>query len=573
MNIYRNTFFPLVITLLLSSCSIFRHEKKTALTESDKLDNTSVFVDGCKEKILGDYDKAIINFLSCVRTDPSDAAAYYEIAGIYYLQKDNKDALPYVEKAVKLEPDNVWYQLLYANLLIAANHYKDATEIYQKLTKEHPENLEYFFDLAEGYIYLGKYSDAINVYNIIEKKTGVSEELSVEKEKIYLEQKKTDKAIEELQKLVAAFPAEPDYYNNLAYLYLSNNMADKAYETYQKILTIDSDNADVHLSLAEYYRSQGYKEKSFDELKLAFSNAKLDIDTKIKILLSYYTLTENSNDLKDQAYTLIDLLIKTHPDEAKAYSMYADFLYRDKKTKEAKEQYLKVIALDSSKYVIWEQLLLLESELNNYSSLANESNRAISLFPEHAGLYLFNGAANYFLKKYDDAITSLNKGILLVVNDDTLEKSFYTYLGNSYYAKLNYKNAFSYYDKVLDIDPKNSEVLNNYSYYLSLLDEDLDKAERMSKKAVDSEPTNSSFLDTYGWVLYKQAKYSDAETWIKKAMDNKGDSNPSILEHYGDIMFRLGNADKALEFWKKAKEKGTGSEFLEKKINDKKLYE
>jgi hypothetical protein len=35
----------------------------------------------------------------------------------------------------------------------------------------------------------------------------------------------------------------------------------------------------------------------------------------------------------------------------------------------------------------------------------------------------------------------------------------------------------------------------------------------------------------------------------------------------------MGNIDTALEYWKKAKENGTGSEFLEKKINDKKLYE
>lgn len=350
-------------------------------------------------------------------------------------------------------------------------------------------------------------------------------------------------------------------------------MTQEAYDVYQKIIKIDPDNANVHLSLADYYRIKGEKEKSYEELKLAFSNVNLDIDSKVKILLSYYALTENSNDLKEQAYTLIDLLIKTHPAEAKAYSVYGDFFYRDKKITEAKDQYLKVLSLDSSRYAVWEQLLLIESELNNNTALENESKRAIELFPEQAGLYLFNGAANYVLKKYDEAILSLNKGITLVVYNDNLLKQFYAYLGDAYYARQDIKEAFSFYDKVLEIDPKNAYILNNYSYYLSLRGEDLDKAEKMAKKAVDINPDISAYLDTYGWVLYKQGKYGEAETWINKAIETGGSSDPDIMEHLGDVMFKLGQIEKAVDNWKKAKEKGKGSDLLNKKINDRKLYE
>ncbi len=40
----------------------------------------------------------------------------------------------------------------------------------------------------------------------------------------------------------------------------------------------------------------------------------------------------------------------------------------------------------------------------------------------------------------------------------------------------NYDEAFGYFDDLLAIDPNNVIVLNNYSYYLSVLDRDLDKA-------------------------------------------------------------------------------------------------
>ena len=74
-------------------------------------------------------------------------------------------------------------------------------------------------------------------------------------------------------------------------------------------------------------------------------------------------------------------------------------------------------------------------------------------------------------------------------------------------------------------------------------------------------------------MFYVEKKYSNAETWIKKAIDKGGSSNSTILEHYGDVQYRLGNVDKALEYWKSAKEKGTGSDSLDKKITDKKIGE
>ena len=82
-------------------------------------------------------------------------------------------------------------------------------------------------------------------------------------------------------------------------------------------------------------------------------------DSKIKILLSYFSLTDTAENDKflTEAYELLDILIRTHPQEAIAYSIYADFLTRDKKDEQARDMFLKVIDLDKNKYPVWEQLL------------------------------------------------------------------------------------------------------------------------------------------------------------------------------------------------------------------------
>ena len=74
-------------------------------------------------------------------------------------------------------------------------------------------------------------------------------------------------------------------------------------------------------------------------------------------------------------------------------------------------------------------------------------------------------------------------------------------------------------------------------------------------------------------ALYKTGKYMEAKEWIGKAIENGAENNAVILEHYGDVFFKLGEPAKAYEYWEKAKKAGKGSDLLDKKINDKKLYE
>ena len=274
------------------------------------------------------------------------------------------------------------------------------------------------------------------------------------------------------------------------------------------------------MSLADYYRKKGDKDKSFNELKLGFANSRLDIDTKINILMSYYVITETYDTLKIQAFELAEILVATHPSEAKAYSIRADFLAREMKYAEARGGPLKVISLDSSRYIIWELLLRMDAALNDFRAASGHSTRAIAMFPMQPFPYLMEGLSYSQEKKYEEAIKSLKRGVSLVVDDKELLTNFYMYLGDAYYQAGDAAEAFKAYEKVLQFDPVNAYVLNNYSYYLSLRKENLAKAASMAKKANEISPGNASFEDTYAWVLYQQGYYQEALPWIEKALAN-----------------------------------------------------
>ena len=95
----------------------------------------------------------------------------------------------------------------------------------------------------------------------------------------------------------------------------------------------------------------------------------------------------------------------------------------------------------------------------------------------------------------------------------------------------------------------------------------------MAAKAVKLDPSNAANMDTYGWVLYKLGKYNEATKWVEKAVAATPTADPDLLEHLGDINFKKGDTEKAVNYWQSALKAGKGSDFLEKKINERKLYE
>ncbi len=567
-----------LLSLSFSSCKTTQKDtslaaRKGELTGKEKQNFDYLFFEANKEKILGNYELAETYFIQALKMDQNNAAALYEVAYIYTLQKEKVKALVFSKKAASIDPDNVWYQLLYADCLKQNNQSAERVGVYERIVKKNPENIDYYYDLANAYLTINKPGDALKLFDKMEIKFGVTEEISLSKLTIYKNTNNFDKALEEVQKLIKLYPKEAKYYGMLGELYQSKGMNDKALQAYTDLIKLDPSNAFVHLSLADYYRSQKQNDKAYSEIKFAFKSKELDIDTKIKILLSYYEITDKYPELKPEADTLCKILVDVHPDEAKAFAMYGDFLIRDKKLEEARIQYRKAVAIDKEKYALWEQLMYIDSELNDFTSIEKESKEAIELFPNQPVPYLYNGDVNIRLKKNQEAIDVLTEGKEFVINNKTILSKFYSLIGDAQNNLNNHDASDLAFDKALEADPNNVNVLNNYAYYLSLRKVNLEKAEKMSKKSNELEPNNNSYQDTYGWILYQSNKYDDAKVWVGKAIDNGGKGNGTLLEHYGDILYKMGETEDALKYWMDAKKAGGASNLIDKKIADKKLYE
>lgn len=543
------------------------------LTEKQRLDFDYLYFDALKDKMLGNYALAQNKLQQALRIDPRNAAAHFELSQVYALSGSVDQAEQSGQLAVRFAQNNEWYKLSLAELYERAGKFGPMVRLLEELVKAHPQKEEYLLGLATGYVQVGRYDDAIKICDKLETIGGVNEELALQKRNLYMQMKKPDKALNEIQKLIKAFPGEPGYRAYLADIYLETNQPQKALEQYQEILRLDPQNPDVHYSLAEYYRNQGDKERSFEELKQAFSNPEGLVEQKLQVLGSYFELTRYFPELKSQAQALCEILAAQHPEDPRAHAVYGDFLLREEKFEEALQQYLLVLETDKSRFSVWNQVLMIYSELKRSQEMYDLSKEAIELFPTQPTLYLYNGIAAMQLKRYEDAVGVMKEGLAVTTGNDALTAQFYASLGDSYNFLSRYRESSEAYEKALKIDADNTYVLNNYAYYLSLRKENLERAKELAARCNELAPGNPSYQDTYAWVLYQAGDIENAASWIDKAIASGGIRNATIMEHKGDILWKQGKASDALDFWHRAKELGGNGTYLEAKLEQKKLVE
>ena len=531
------------------------------------------FFEAQLEKSKNNYEKAYTLFEACLGISPQNGAVHYELGRFDLQMKGNPEgALAHAKAAIASDAKNPWYHMLMGDVHMTMEDFDLAAKSYREVAKLNPSDPYVLEQIARAQVYAGQIKEALATCDEIEKAHGPYEELSMWQHELWLSLNQPEKAGLELENLARTFPEEPKYWGIAAQFYSRNGMPEKAKYAMEEMVKVDPDNGEVHFQLSEYYAANGDDRKSYEELKKAFETVDVSIDQKIGVLLKYFSLTDFNQSYLPQAYELLNLTETLHPNEAKSYSIYGDFLYREAREEEALQKYRKAIELDPSRSIIWEQVITLDNTLGDYENMARESTKALELFPSIPEFYYYNGIAHYKQKRNQQAIESLLLGKELVIENDGLQCQFYSALGEIYHYQHEHVKSDEAYTKALKYQPENVYVLNNYAYYLSLRKTQLDRAAEMALKANTLAPGQPSFEDTYAWILFCQEKYSDALTWIEKAVSHS-DESAELSEHYGDILFKLNRTSEAVVKWKEAKQLGGNSEKLDQKIAEQKYID
>ncbi len=560
-----------IISITLSSC--FIRKVQISPEDSDRTEFENIFYEAEHQKLVGNINESVSLYKECTKLNPLSSASFYQLALHYYNIKKLDSSLIYIQKAVAINPDNIWYLSIMADDYQNLSKNNEAIETYKTIIRKFPDKINYYYALAETYTRAAKYELALQTYQKIENISGISPEVSLKKCKIYSIQSDKNKFINELRRLADAYPSEYRYAGMLAEFYCREKQFDEALVIYNDLLKTNSKVGLVRLSLANYYRLTNNRDQTLENLQIAFESPDLDASEKLNTLTGgdessfreYLTVVEFK--------LLLDILMRIHPNESLPYQIYAQIALDENDMAKAIDYLTKAVKLQHDNLDAWQQLIQLQLQLFNFKESYNLAGEAIEYFPEQPVFYLFRGIAAVNLGLYTESASVLETGYALVVDNDFLQGQFYYNMAEAYYKLQKYKLSDSYFDKVLKLEPNNKFALNNYSYYLTLRGENLAKAEELIKKCLTFEPLNPNYLDTYAWNLYRQKKYNDALAAIESSMNSGGIGNNEILEHYGDILYKLGRVNDALEKWEKAKRLGNKSDVLQKKIDNKAIVE
>jgi tetratricopeptide (TPR) repeat protein len=575
-NLKKHTLILLTVSALASAFVSCKSKKAPAKqnTQAVEAEFTSNFIDGCAalQPQKQNLQLALTYFNECKKLDPNSIPLKYELGKTYKLLGANALAIQNAKACAEADPKNEWYQLLLIECYVTVKEFNQAVKLREQLVKNFPGKVEFKEDLAIEYSRVGDFDKSYKIYDELELTYGINEQITLNKCKLLKNQKKFKETEQELLRLSNFDKTEPRYYAYLADFYIEQNKLDEAKLMYDKILKIDPNNPSINLALHDYYSAQGKDDDAFACLKKAFQNPDLEIEYKVDAARYYYSRAEKQpeSNYYSRGLELSEILIKTHPKDAKGNAIYADFLILAGNIKGASKYYYLAAANETIDFRVWGQLLFADSELRQYDSLEHHSAIAMELFPNQPTTYFFNGIANMQLRNHKKAAQSLKDGLEFVVDNKALMMDFYSNMGDAYFYLKDYPKSDKAFDDALKINADNTYVLNNYAYYLSLRKENLDKAEKLSKKTNELTPNNRNYMDTYGWILYQQKKYKEAEEWLSAAA-KIGPPKADILEHYGDVLYKLDKTEEALTQWGLAKQAGGNSENLLTKIRTRKL--
>ena len=565
------------------SCVLFVACGKTALKEQKSVPSVDYntaqkvkyfYAESVTQLQKGNYDAAFDLLKHCIELNPYAAEAYYGLTPLYAEMGMDTLALENMEKAVSLRPDNVTYQERLAQTYLGTKQWDKAINTYERIMSYSPTRTDVLGILIQLYGQNKDYDNIIRCLDRVENIEGASEQTALSKMHIYSLKGEKDKELQVLEDLVKKHPNDMNYRVMKGNWLIQNGMHAEAFEEYQFALRQDPKHVAARLSLLDYYRTLDK-----DSLANALQEDILEspeIPTNDKVMLVRKVVAENEQNGADstQILDLFNRVLSKPQHSADMTAMYAAYLQMKNFPQDSiNTVYYQALKIEPDNASV--RLALIQSlwKEQNFDEIIRLSKEATQYNPDEMAFYYFLGVC-YFQKGNNDAsLDALRRGVSQINSKSNKEfvSDFYAIMGDILHEKGKSTEAYAAYDSCLQWKPDNISCLNNYAYFLSEEDKDLDKAERMSKKTIDEEPENPTYLDTYAWILFKQQRYEEAQKYIDKVLELSPSPDATLLEHAGDIYSKTGNTKEAVAFWKRALEgKSKNAKLIRKKIKQRK---
>lgn len=524
--------------------------------------------EAAKCRMQQQWSKAFDMYRYCLDMDSDNAEALYQMGRMYFYLRQDSIGLEYLHRAVELDSSNTYYIEPLAAILLRQGCEEEALPMLERICELQSNRSDVLSHLSGIYAKTGRLEDAISTLDRLEILEGKMSQISSDKFSMYMQLGDSAKAFGELKSLCDEYPADLSYRINMGYAYQQLGYFDAALAIYDEVRKIDPTNPSLQLAMLDYYYDQGMDSIYTISRDSILYDSGTDVDKKVLMLRQMIQRSSaDSSDIK-MITERFERVLQTDTASVDLLGLYAAFLdYRQMPKDQIRGVLTRVLSVEPDNEMATQWLFQYYAGIQDYESLEEMCRRGINYHPEELMYSYFLAMILSERNLYDDAITVLDNGLSKrsAETRKALLSNTFTVRGDIYYKKKMYENAFLDYDSALVYNRDNILCLNNYAYYLSLLDTQLDKAEEMSYRTIKAEPDNKVYLDTYAWILFMQGSYAEAQKYMDMVVPRDSSdafllenehTSANILEHAADIAWKNGEEERAVALWRLAVKRG-----------------
>ncbi len=536
---------------------------------SDSTEDTQTYYDRAMQSLKeGKRKAAILDLQSAIQKDPKFGKARYELARIYFEDKDpakafqefvraadldekNTDAnlktgqfyllgknremaRKYIERALNSAPENDRALLLMANLEMLEGDFTRVRALIEENGKESSPDLQWIGIRARLFDAEDKPDEAERIL----KEGAVNHPDEIRALLMLMEHyrktKNGPKIKETVEEMATRFPDDPRPHQFLANYWRRAGQPKKSEQELKKIVELTPESATPLLHLCEFYRQNGMLKKAEQTVEEGLKKFPDNDNFKVAAASMLFERRDFG-----QARKKLAPLKEKNPGAADVRLLDARLLFEEGKPAESGNLLLELVREYPRWASPWYYLAANQLAKGESKQALNSINQAIALNSAETRYHTFLASLQLSGERFTDAADSAKMALRL--NASNLRAA--TLLGRAFIGEKKYKEAIEIFTRLNTISPDNITTLESLAI-ASFGAKDRKAGMKYLNQILTLEPGNIRALK-----LYLNLNYADdikgALTYINNQL-KKTPKELGLLMVRGDLLAGSGNTAEAL---------------------------
>lgn len=453
---------------------------------------------------------------------------HYEMAMIMMCEDNPKQAMEYINVAIKSDPSDLRNKSYKAYIYKETKDFNAALKHYNELIDLSPKNTYSYIQIGIIYDEIQKFDDAIAWYKKALEIDPHEEDANLYISDIYERLGDEEKSLDYISRQIEIKGSEYSYIHR-GIMYASKGLFNEALSDYNEALRIKPESKYAYNNIGCLYKDNEKQQEAIDYYVKA-----IELDTDNSFVNSYNNIADCFIDLKDydKAFEYYNLGMNVMPQQDSLYSNKGLLLKKIGRYNEAIEEFKKAIELDDKNTEYLENIAETYEFIGCVDRAYNYYLKIVELNPSHSQVYDRLARIETEKKQYKKAIEFMKKQIK--VDPDEYEYQIklgklYKLCGKKISANSTLKKALKKYLSKSDLTACDyCEIGGCYAALDNKIDASiyLDKAIKGAKtcSTCKHELCYESYIQ-YGLMAEEEKNIAEALEYFKKAIHIKGEED------------------------------------------------